>query len=37
MVVLKKGDCAYYNGAIVHGARALSPKGATAIVIESSK
>lgn len=36
-VVLEKGDCAYYNGGIVHGARALSPKGSIAIVIESSK
>lgn len=37
IIILEKGDCIYYNGAIVHGARALSPKGSTAIVIASSK
>jgi len=37
IIVLQKGDCVYFNGAIVHGARALSSKGATAIVIESTK
>ena len=37
IVILKKGDCVYFNGSIVHGARSLSPKGSTAIVIVSSK
>lgn len=37
IIILEKGDCIYFNGAIVHGARALSPKGSTAIVIESSE
>ena len=34
IIVLHKGDCAYYNGAIGHGARAISDKGAEAIVVE---
>ena len=36
IMVLHKGDCAYYNGAIEHGARAISDKGAESIVVELS-
>ena len=34
---LKKGDCAYFNGNIQHGGRALNGRNATAIVIQSSE
>lgn len=37
IIILQKGDCVYFNGTIVHGGRAISPKGAIAIVIQSSK
>lgn len=35
MLVLEKGDCVYFNGHTVHGAKAISPEGATAIVVEA--
>ena len=35
--VLKKGDCAYFNGNIQHGGRALNGRKATAIVIQSNE
>ncbi len=37
IIVLKKGDCAYFNGNIQHGGRALNGRNATAIVIQSSE
>jgi len=33
-IILSKGDCAYFEGTIEHGARAISKDGAKAIVIE---
>ncbi len=35
-LVLKKGDCAYFNGKIPHGGRALNNRSATAIVVQSN-
>lgn len=35
-IVLKKGDCAYFDGKIPHGGRALNRRNATAIVIQSN-
>jgi len=35
-MVLKKGDCAYFNGNIPHGGKALNGRGATAIVVQSN-
>ena len=34
-IVLKKGDCAYYNGIVLHGARGLSLGESKAIVVEA--
>lgn len=34
IIILNQGDCAYFNGDIEHGAKALSEMGAEAIVIE---
>ena len=36
IIVLKKGDCAYFDGKIPHGGRALNRRDATAIVIQSN-
>ena len=36
IIILKKGDCVYFNGSIVHGARALNHNGTKAIVVEAS-
>jgi len=36
IIILQKGDCVYFNGKIVHGARAAKQSGAKAIVIEAS-
>ena len=36
-VVLKKGDCVYFNGKIPHGGHALNDRSATAIVIQSNE
>ncbi len=36
-LVLNKGDCAYFNGNIQHGGRALNGRKATAIVIQSNE
>lgn len=36
-IVLKKGDCIYYDGNVPHGARALNSQGATAIVVQSNE
>lgn len=36
IIILKKGDCVYFNGSIVHGARSLNHNGAKAIVVEAS-
>ena len=35
-MVLKKGDCVYFNGNIPHGGKALNGRGATAIAIQSN-
>jgi transcriptional regulator with XRE-family HTH domain len=35
-IVLKKGDCAYYDGKIPHGGRAFNNRSATAIVVQSN-
>jgi transcriptional regulator with XRE-family HTH domain len=36
IIILEKGDCVYFNGAIVHGACAAKQSGAEAIVITAS-
>ena len=36
IIILQEGDCVYFNGKIVHGARAAKQSGAKAIVIEAS-
>jgi len=36
IIILDKGDCIYFNGSIVHGARSLKHNGAKAIVVEVS-
>ncbi len=35
-IILEKGDCAYCNGKIIHGARALNDKGAKALIVQST-
>jgi transcriptional regulator with XRE-family HTH domain len=35
-IILKKGDCAYFNGKIPHGGRALNNRKAIAIIIQSN-
>jgi len=35
-IILEKGDCAYFNGKIRHGGRALNNKGAKALIVQST-
>jgi len=37
IMVLRKGDCCYFNGAVIHGGRSLNRGGATAIVVQSNR
>ncbi len=34
IIILKKGDCAYFNGKILHGGKALHGRKATALVVQ---
>jgi quercetin dioxygenase-like cupin family protein len=35
VLILREGDCFYFNGGVVHGARAVDPGGATALIVQS--
>lgn len=36
VVVLRKGDCCYFDGSVVHGGRSLSRGGSRAVVVQSN-